>query len=120
MFELALVTAIVLALVGVGALLFWVPWAALATAGAVLAVVGVLGGLPSALLYHLRLRRVLLDTGALPARWWLHPTPHHQRIDDARRRWVLVPFYLGAAGFALILAGCGLLAVGVWRSPYGG
>jgi len=118
-YELALVTTLVLLLVGTAALLFWLAWSSLLVIGLVLTVLGLLVGVPTGMLYHVRLRAVLAATGPLPARWWLHPTSLHDRIVPARRTWVMLPFYAGAAGFMAILIGCGLTVVGIWRSPFG-
>lgn len=119
MYELALVTAVVLLLVGVAGFLFWVAWGWLLAIGLVLTALGLLVGVPTGTLYHVRLRTALAANGPLPARWWLHPTQLHERIDAARRTWVMRPFYAGAAGFLAILVGCGLTVVGIWRSPFG-
>lgn len=119
MFELALAGALALLLVGAAALLFWVPWGWLLAAGITLAALGLLVGVPTGLVYHVRLRAVLAHAGALPARWWLHPTRLHERIDQARRRYVMWPFHAGAAGFLAIIIGCGLAVVGLLRSPWG-
>lgn len=114
-----MVAALVLLLVGAAALIFWIAWGWLVAAGLILIVLGLVVGVPTGMLYHVRLRAVLAAGGALPARWWLHPTPLHERLDAERRRWVLRPFYAGAAGFLAILLGCGLAVVGVLRSPFG-
>lgn len=119
MYELALVTTLVLLLVGAAALLFWLAWSWLLVMGLVLTVLGLVVGVPTGMLYHVRLRTVLAASGPLPARWWLHPTALHERIDAARRTWVMRPFYIGAAGFMAILTGCGLTVVGILRSPFG-
>jgi hypothetical protein len=118
-YELALVAALVLLLSGAAALLFWIAWGWLLALGLVLAALGLLVGVPTGMLYHVRLRIALAAGGPLPARWWLHPTPLHQRLDADQRRWVLRPFYAGAAGFLAIVLGCGLTVVGILRSPFG-
>lgn len=119
MFELALAGALALLLTGTAALLFWIPWGWLLAAGVILSALGLIVGVPTGLLYHVRLRATLAHAGALPARWWVHPTRLHERIGQPRRGHVLRPFYAGAAGFVAIIVGCGLAVVGLLRSPWG-
>jgi hypothetical protein len=77
---------------------------------------GLVFGLPTGLLYHLLLRRSLLREGLLPPRWWLRPTQLHDQIPRTDRRLVLGFCYAGAAGFLVILLGCAVVVIGVWRS----
>ena len=91
-------------------------------AGVALALVGLAVGVPTGLVYHLRLRAVLLARAALPARWWLHPTGLHAELRDGERRAVLGWFAVGGAGFALCVLGCVVAAIGValqalWGAP---
>jgi hypothetical protein len=83
---------------------FWVTAAGLAV------------GLPTGFAYHLALRRSLRSAGRLPARWWLHPTALHGALPDADRARVLAWCGVGAAGFAVSLLGCSLVALGAWRA----
>jgi hypothetical protein len=112
MFELLLVS---LAL-GALALAALAPWPLLLETGAALAGAGMLVGVPAGLLYHLRLRRALLDADALSARWWVSPVPLHRRLDAGALAPVLPPFYLGAAGFLLTVLGCAVVLLGVLGS----
>jgi hypothetical protein len=66
---------------------------------------GLAFGIPTGLVYHLELRRSLARVGALPARWWLHPTALHDRVPPRDRRRVLGWCGAGALGFAVTLAG---------------
>jgi hypothetical protein len=118
-YELALVAVLVLLLAGTAAVIFWIAWGWLLALGLILTALGLVVGVPTGMLYHVRLRAALAAGGPLPARWWLHPTPLHERLDADRRRWVMRPFYAGAAGFLAILLGCGLMVVGILRSPFG-
>ncbi len=120
MAELLLVTLLVGALVAAATTLYWLAWSWLLWGGVGLIVCGLLVGVPTGALYHLRLRAVLAAEAALPARWWLHPTALHGDIPPPRRRWVMWPFYVGAAGFFAIVLGCGVMCVGFLRSPWGG
>ena len=69
-------------------------------------------GIPTSLVYHAKLARVLAARGELPARWWLSPTRLHERLRGAERRAVLRWFFLGGAGFVITLAGCAAALVG--------
>ena len=92
------------------------PWWWLFGAGLVLMAAGLLLGVPAGLWYHVRLYRVLLPTGRLARRWWLHPTGLHGALTDEQKRRIRAPFVLGALGFALAILGCVLFAVGALRS----
>jgi len=81
--------------------------------GMAVAGLGLVLGLPTGLLYHVKLRQSLLARRALPARWWLRPVSLHERIPPEDRRGVLVWFYLGGAGFAATVAGCLIASLGV-------
>ena len=50
-------------------------------------------GIPTSLVYHAKLARVLAARGELPPRWWLSPTRLHTRLRGAERRAVLRWFY---------------------------
>ncbi len=112
MFE-ALIVLGFIAVVGGGALL----WSALAAdallaAGLWLVAAGFAFGIPTGFWYHVELRRVLLRDGALPARWWLHPTRLHGAIP-AEAWWRVMGWcYAGAAGWLVSFAGCFVFALG--------
>ena len=112
MWEALLVLAFVAALGG-GAL----AWSLLATealllSGLWLVATGFALGIPTGFWYHVELRRVLLRAGALPPRWWLHPTRLHGAIP--RERWwrVMSWCYAGAFGWLVSAAGCAVFALG--------
>ncbi|WP_428261365.1 hypothetical protein [Haliangium sp.] len=119
MFEIVLAGAVVAVLVAVAMALYWIAWSWLLGFGMALTALGLLVGVPTGVLYHLRLRSALVAQDELPARWWLHTVPFHDRLEPDRRRLVMRPFYAGAAGFSAILLGCGLALVGFLRSPWG-
>jgi hypothetical protein len=108
---LVLAGVALLALAGFGLPLL--PAESLVAAGAACAALGLLLGLPTGLLYHLRLRAALRARGELPGRWWLRPVALHGRLRSAERRGVLAWFYAGGAGFGLALLGCALVVAGV-------
>jgi len=109
----ALVVAAFVALLGGGALA-WSAFAAdaLLLAGIWLVAAGFAFGIPTGFWYHVELRRVLLAGGALPARWWLHPTRLHAAIPREHRWRVMSWCYAGALGWLVSFAGCGVFALG--------
>ncbi len=112
MLEALLVLAFVLA-IGGGA----VAWSVLAADALLLAglygvAAGFAFGIPTGLWYHVELRRVLTASGALPPRWWLHPTRLHGAIP-AERWWRVMGWcYAGALGWLVSFAGCCVFALG--------
>jgi hypothetical protein len=113
MLETLIVLALLLVLSGAGwaALLF--EWQVIAIAGAACAAFGLLLGVPTGLYYHVRLHGELGARGVLPARWWWNPVPYHRHLQNAERARVMPWFYAGAAGFMLIVLGCGLTLFGL-------
>jgi hypothetical protein len=69
-------------------------------------------GIPTGFWYHVELRRVLVASGDLPARWWLHPTRLHSTIPRARWWRVMGWCYAGALGWLVSFAGCCVFALG--------
>jgi hypothetical protein len=84
-------------------------------AGVWLVAGGLAFGVPTGLVYHVALRRALLGAGCLPARWWWQPTALHPAIPPGARRWVLGWCGAGAAGFAVSVVGCIVVAIGAVR-----
>lgn len=76
---------------------------------------GSVGGIPAGLYYHVLLRRLLLQKGPLPERWWLRPVQHHALLSDRERRSFMPWFYVGGVGFVLILAGAVVVGLGLLR-----
>ena len=116
MIEGLLVLGFLLAMVAVWAAWTLVPLDALILAGSVIALAGLLFGVPTGLVYHVLLRRSLLRAGSLPPRWWLRPTSLHERIPALDRRRVRAWCVAGAAGFLLTLLGCAVVALGAVRA----
>jgi hypothetical protein len=112
MLELGLVLALLALLCGAGFLLPLLPWLALIQLGAVAIAFGLALGVPTGVVYHVKLARLLAARAELPPRWWLAPTRLHARLRAGERRGVLAWFYLGGAGFVITLAGCGLVVAG--------
>ena len=92
------------------------PWTLLVQAGALLAGIGLVLGLPTGFAYHVQLRRELERCDMLPARWWLQPTAHHVLLDESGRHAIRAMFHLGAGGFAVVSLGCIMVVAGLIRS----
>ena len=81
------------------------PFMTLVGTGLFLLGLGAILGVGGGLVYHVRLRRGLLAAGALPARWWWHPTDHHRFVSARAWPQVRRPFWLGGVGFLLMMVG---------------
>lgn len=115
MIEIALVAGAVLALIAGSAAVFWLAPDVLLLAGVRIVAAGLIFGVPTGLLYHVELRRALLEARALPERWWLRPTELHRHVPPAWRTRVLGWCYAGAAGFLITLLGCCVIAIAALR-----
>jgi hypothetical protein len=94
-----------------GGAIFLVPWETLATASAWLLAAGAALGVPTGVLYHLRLARALSAKGLLPEGWYWRPLKLHPLLDEGRERtWVLIWCTLGALGFLVMVLGLIALA----------
>jgi hypothetical protein len=78
--------------------------------GLLMLAAGLVGGLPTGFWYHVVLHRILGGRGALPARWWIHPTRFHSQLTPDEYRRVRVWFLLGGLGYTLAVGG-GLAAI---------
>lgn len=107
------------ALVGGAALLTYAPWDWLFGGGSMLAVLGLVLGVPTGFWYHVLLYRALRPQGPLPRTWWLRPDRLHDRLSAEARVRVMRPFYWGAVGFVVSIVGCLLLGYGALRAPPG-
>lgn len=118
MFEAFIVGAVVL----FGAVVALVSAEGLMLAGGVCVVVGFVGGVPSAFIYHLKLFQALRLSGKVPKGWWLSPMKHHETAGDEAQAGFAWAFRMGAIGFVVIVLGCLLVGVGLWklRSQDGG
>ena len=84
--------------------------------GAAATVGGLAVGAPAGFVYHVRLARVLGPRDQLTPRWWWNPTPLNRHLEgDDERVYVMAPFYLGALGAAVSVAGAVFFGVGAWR-----
>jgi len=110
--EVGLVVALVVLLVAGGLLAPLLSWTAVLQLGMLGVAFGLALGIPTSLVYHVKLARVLAARGELPPRWWLSPTRLHSRLRGDERRAVLRWFYAGGAGFVITLAGCAAAFIG--------
>ena len=77
--------------------------------------VGTVVGVPAGFYYHVLLRRLLLQRGPLPERWWLHPVKLHDDLTHSERATFMPWFYAGGGGFVLIIAASISVALGLLR-----
>ena len=78
--------------------------------GLIMLVAGLSEGIPTGFWYHVVLRRILIRHGALPRRWWIHPTRHHAGLTPEEHRRIRLWFVLGGIGYTVAVAG-GLAAI---------
>jgi hypothetical protein len=111
MFEACIVGVVVL----FGAIVALVSAEGLMLVGGIFVAVGFVGGVPAAFIYHLKLFRALRRNGDVPKRWWLAPMKHHEAAGDEARDSFAWAWRMGAVGFVVIVLGCFLVAVGLWK-----
>ena len=78
--------------------------------GLLMLAAGLAEGIPTGFWYHVVLRRILIERGNLPPKWWIHPTRHHAQLSPDEHRRIRPWFVLGGIGYAIALAG-GLAAI---------
>lgn len=116
MLELGIVSGVLL----IGALIALVPADPLLFLGASGIVLGLVGGLPAAALYHGKLYLALKATGNVPRWWWVSPVKYHDQIDEQAEEGFRWSFRVGAAGFGLIVLGCVMAAAALWKLQIAG
>jgi ABC-type antimicrobial peptide transport system permease subunit len=109
MLELLIVVGFVVVFAGLASL-FWMTWATVAWLGFVLCAIGFIVGVPTGFLYHVRLYQALESRDLLPKGWYWRPSPLNNELTDEERKQVMPWFYIGAAGFLVIVVG--ILALG--------
>src|SRR2546430_4945040 len=67
--------------------------------GLLMLAAGLAEGVPTGFWYHVVLRRILIERGNLPPRWWIHPTRHHAQLSPDEHRRIRLWFVLGGIGF---------------------
>lgn len=88
----------------------------LVAGGLGMASLGLLVGIPAAVLYHWHLHAVLKPRGQLPRHWIWNPTSLHDRLTTDDRRRINPSLYTGASGFVACVAGLILAVTGLLRA----
>ena len=84
--------------------------------GLLMAGLGLLVGIPAAVLYHWHLHAVLKPRGQLPRHWIWNPTSLHDRLTADDRLRINPSLYTGAGGFVACVAGLILAVTGLFRA----
>jgi hypothetical protein len=79
----------------------------------ILVAAGFALGVPTGVVYHILLRRALLEVDALPRDWYWRPISLHERVPPHRLPAILAWCYTGAFGFVVIVAGILVLVLSV-------
>lgn len=112
MIEIAIVAGLFVAIGGLSALAL-VPVMTLIWTGSVVMGVGFVFGTSTALVYHLRLYRTLEARGDIPRDWIWKPHHHHTSLTETEKAYVLPWWFMGGAGFVLVVLGGVVGGVGV-------
>ena len=86
-------------------------WTFLVWAGVACIAIGLVLGLPLAVVYHLKLWRTLQPRGALDPRWIWNPTAQHKYLRPDERWRVLSWFYAAVAAWSVSVLGCAMVAL---------
>lgn len=78
--------------------------------GLLMLAAGLAEGVPTGFWYHVVLRRILIQRGTLPPKWWIHPTRHHGQLTPEEHHRIRLWFVLGGIGYAIAVTG-GLAAI---------
>lgn len=111
MFEVSIVGGLIV----FGAIVALLSGEGLIFGGALLTALGFVVGVPAAFVYHAKLYAALKRAGVVPARWWISPMKHHEAAGERAEEGFAWAFRLGAAGFVVIVLGCLLAAIGLWK-----
>jgi hypothetical protein len=105
----AAITALMCLLSGV-----WLtPWETLYYGGIWVTAAGFVVGVPTGLIYHLRLYQVLNPRRELPRGWFWRPLRFNSRLGREERAGVMAWCYVGGLGFAIICLGLLMMGAGV-------
>jgi hypothetical protein len=88
--------------------------------GAIVALVGLVGGGGAGIVYHLILRQSLIRQSLQVRGWLWSPVSRHHLLDEQGRREVLPWFRVGAAGFFVCLAGIGMVLAALLQAALAG
>ena len=110
--ELAIVAGIS-ALMCVLSAVWLAPWQTLYYGGIWVTLVGFLVGVPTGLVYPVRLHQVLSPRGELPRGWFWRPLRFNSRLRTEERASVMTWCYIGGLGFGIICLGLLMMGAGV-------
>jgi hypothetical protein len=105
-----LIAAAILCVLVVAALLFLVQWESLFIVGIVMTAAGMVVGVPTGLVYHVQLYRVLRARNKLAKGWVWRPFEYHRHLDRRDRRRVMPWALVGGLGFLVVVVGQALFA----------
>ena len=111
--EILLVVGTIVLLIATSMIGVTLSWMTILATGVGLVAVGALVGVPTGVYYHVKLHHALAPRGVLPPRWWWSPVRYHAQLREDERSGVMVWFYLGGAGFVLMMIGCFVTLMGV-------
>jgi len=100
--------------------IWYAPWETLYYGGVWVTAAGFAVGLPTGLLYHLRLYQALRPRGELPPGWYWRPIQLNARLRPAERRRVMGWCYVGGFGFVVICVGLLMMGAGVSMALFRG
>lgn len=103
------ITALMCLLSGV----WFAPWETLYYNGVWVTALGFAVGVPTGLIYHLRLYQVLHPRGELPRGWYWRPLRFNTCLLPEERRSVMSWCYVGGLGFVVICVGLLIMGAGV-------
>lgn len=112
MIEAALASGVVFLLLGVG-LMAQLSWDVLLYCGEITAALGLLLGVPPAVVYHVRLWQEL-TLAEVPTRGMIwNPIRFHDRVPWHRQNRYLPWFYAGGAGFVIVVLGLAFMGMAI-------
>ena len=92
---------------------WFTPWETLYYGGIWIVFAGFVVGVPTGLVYHVRLYQVLHPRGELPRGWFWRPLRFNARLQPEERPRVMAWCYVGGLGFVVICLGLVLMGAGV-------
>lgn len=107
------IVGVILIVMGIVSGIWVTPWETLYYNGIWVTAIGFALGIPTGLVYHLRLYQVLHPRGELPSGWYWNPIRFNALLRVDERSSVLSWCYVGAFGFAVICVGLVMMGGGV-------
>ncbi len=112
--EIAIALGMVVIMAGLAALVL-VPVGTLLLVGSITFGVGFLVGVPTGIVYHVRLYQCLKPRDQLDKNWIWHPLQLHDRLLETERKSVLAWGVAGGVGFLVLVIGMVVFAAGIIR-----